>query len=120
MTSLSADFEQNYRQFLEQAVDTGFVWGLITGDETFVICESDDFEDSDVMPFWSDHALAEAQCTDDWQDCQVRAIELDDFIDNWLPGMQKDELLVGVNWTTELEGVEKEPLDLSLDLLETN
>ena len=42
---------------------------------------------------------------------------LDEFIDDWLPGMDEDKLLVGVNWNAEFEGDETEPLDL-LDELE--
>ena len=40
------------------------------------------------------------------------AIEMEEFLDDWLPGMHSDVLMVGVNWTADLEGQEMEPLDL--------
>ncbi|MDA9371956.1 DUF2750 domain-containing protein, partial [Porticoccaceae bacterium] len=43
------------------------------------------------------------------------AIELEEFLDDWLPGMHSDVLMVGVNWNAELAGREVEPLDLLED-----
>jgi hypothetical protein len=40
------------------------------------------------------------------------AIDLEEFLDDWLPGMHNDVLMVGVNWNADLEGQEMEPLDL--------
>jgi len=37
---------------------------------------------------------------------------MEEFLDDWLPGMHADVLMVGVNWTADLEGQEMEPLDL--------
>ncbi|WP_144391615.1 DUF2750 domain-containing protein [Pleionea sediminis] len=123
MDELTSDPEQNYQIFLEGAVDSGLVWALVTSEEEdgeFALCESEDKDNTDVMPFFSAQDFAQAVCHGEWANYQPRAIELDDFIDNWLPGMQKDGLLVGVNWTEDLEGLEQEPLELSLDLLETD
>jgi len=39
-------------------------------------------------------------------------ISLEELIDDWLPGMHGDLILVGVNWNEALEGTEIEPLDL--------
>jgi hypothetical protein len=127
MASLTNDHDQNYELFLEQAVDTGVVWGLTVdqgsnGEEDiqFAICNSADVEGIDVMPFWSSESFAKSAGRDEWSSYQALPIDLDDFIDNWLPGLQKDGFLVGVNWTEQLEGNEEQPLDLSLDLLETD
>ena len=38
--------------------------------------------------------------------------QVEEFLDDWLPGMHSDVLMVGVNWTPDLEGQEMEPLDL--------
>jgi hypothetical protein len=120
---LSNDFEQNYQLFLQDAIDTGVVWGIAVGEDDnleFALCSSADDEAVDVMPFWSREAFAKEACVDEWAIYQPHAIDVDDFIDNWLPGMQKDGLLAGVNWNRDLEGIEIEPLELSLDLLETD
>jgi hypothetical protein len=40
------------------------------------------------------------------------AIELEEFLEDWLTGMHEEVVLAGINWNEELEGVEIEPLDL--------
>lgn len=123
MANLSDNADENYEQFLEDAVDSGIVWAVVTEegeDGDFALCDSEEKPGTDVMPFFSQQKYVEAVCTGEWSGYAAQPIELDDFIDNWLPGMQKDGLLVGVNWNAELEGLEVEPLDLSLDLLETD
>lgn len=123
MQALSQDIEHNYQLFLNMSVDSGLVWALVTSDDDdaeFAMCESEEQPDKAVLIVFSNQEYAREVCTEDWSVYQPRAIDLDDFIDNWLPGMQKDGLLVGVNWTQDLIGAEVEPLDLSLDLLETD
>ncbi len=128
MSELTKDFDENYEIFLEDAIDSGVVWGIAvkskdTKEENaveFAVCGSEEMDGIDVMPFWSRKAFAQAVCLDEWADCEPQPVDVDDFIDNWLPGLQKDGLMVGINWTTDLEGTEIEPLELSLDLLETD
>ena len=68
------------------------------------------------MVFWSDRAYA-AQCArDEWATYQPTSIPLDRFLASWLPGMAKDHLLVGTNWSVHLIGLEVPPLEL-LDAL---
>ena len=71
-----------------------------------------DHDDIDVIPFWSSKPLAEALCSGDWGVYKPVAIDIEEFLDDWLPGMHGDVLLVGVNWDVDLEGMEIEPLDL--------
>jgi len=73
---------------------------------------STDHDDIDVIPFWSSQLLAEALCVGEWDVYKPLAIEMEEFLDDWLPGMHSDVLLVGVNWNVDLEGAEIEPLDL--------
>ena len=39
-------------------------------------------------------------------------------MNGWLPGMNQDELLVGVNWNAKLIGLEVEPSELLKELEE--
>ncbi|WMS88500.1 DUF2750 domain-containing protein [Pleionea litopenaei] len=123
MNKLSDDTELNYAQFLSEAVDTGIIWSLTTTDDDeseFVMVDSETDPQRGVMLFFSNIAFAEALCVEEWSECSPRAIDLDEFIDKWLPGMQGDGYLVGVNWNDALDGFEQEPLELSLELLETD
>lgn len=111
LASLSGDFDANFDLFIAEAIATGCVWAL-EAEEGFALCPSVDNEDLDVMPLWSQPEHAQAHCKDEWQTYQVVPISLEELLDDWLPGMHADLLLVGVNWNAELEGIEIEPLDL--------
>lgn len=108
---LTDDYEQNYLRFIADAVDHGCIWGL-EGPEGWALCSSEKYESTDVMPFWSQPEFARLHCQGEWQNYQVVPVSLEEFLDEWLPGMHEDVYLVGPNWTEGLEGIEVEPLDL--------
>jgi len=116
MTQLKSDLQKNYRTFIEGILDSGKVWAL-KSEEGWVFCESSEYEDADVIPFWSDEANAKVQCSEEWAANVPEAIELDHFIDAWLSGMDEDGVLAGPNWNAEMEGLEIEPGDLANKLL---
>ncbi len=108
---LSDDPSENLDRFVVEALAQGCVWGL-QGTDGWALCSSENHDDMDVMPFWSQEAFAAVHCKDDWQDYKPVAVELEEFLEDWLPGMHEDVVLLGVNWNAELEGDEIEPLDL--------
>jgi len=108
---LSEDLDENFDRFIVEALETGCVWVLQAG-EGYAVCGSETHEDMDVMPFWSQREFAEIHCKDDWASYQPLAVEIQEFLDEWLPGMHDDLILAGVNWNEELIGDEIEPLDL--------
>ena len=110
-TALTDDFEENLLRFMAEAIDHGCIWGL-EGPDGWAICASEKYETTDVMPFWSQPEFAQAHCKDEWEGYQVVPVSLEEFLDDWLPGMHEDVFLVGPNWTEDLEGLEVEPLDL--------
>lgn len=114
MSGLGDDLDENYHLFLHDAVATGCVWGL-EGPAGWALCDSESFPDSQVMPFWSQPEFAQSHCVDEWQVYKVVAVSTEEFLDEWLPGMHDDEIIVGVNWNAELAGQEVEPLDLLED-----
>lgn len=123
------DLDPVIQRFLEAIAETGVVWTL-QDDGGFALCQrgtvvdgdSDVLSDADddaklVMPFWSDAAIAEASAVDDWSDYQVIGVYFDDWLEHWLPGLEEDGLLVGVDWTAgDLIGVDMPPLELQADL----
>lgn len=117
-TSLSEDFDENYDRFIDEAMDTGCVWAL-EGEQGFALCQSMSNDEVDVMPLWSQPEYAQQHVTGEWHDYQVIPISLEELLDEWLPGMHEDVLLVGPNWTEDLQGDEVEPLDLLEDFEET-
>jgi hypothetical protein len=53
-----------------------------------------------AMPFWSKSSRAErvVGAVAAYRTFDVVGIPLADWLDSWLPGLQSDGLLVGVNW----------------------
>jgi len=115
MTKLSDDIQENHDLFVNRVRETGVVWGL-KADEDWAVCESNEYEDQLVFPFWSDEADASVHCADEWEAYSPASIALDDFAQSWLVGINEDEGLVGTNWDADLVGMEVEPLDLAEEL----
>ena len=112
---LGGDFEENYDCFIQDAIQTGCVWG-IESQEGFALCPSVDNDERDVMPLWSQPEYAQAHCKDEWENHKPVPISLEEFLDDWCPGMHEDTVLIGPNWNSDLEGDEVEPLDLVEDI----
>ena len=114
-TQLSEDFDENYDLFIAEAIETGCVWGLEC-DEGWALCPSVQSEEINVMPLWSQPEYAQSHCEQEWKSYKPVPVSLEELLDEWLPGMHEDLLLVGVNWNGNLEGPEVEPLDLTEDI----
>lgn len=114
---IQANFRDGYERFIDQANELEIVWNL-QSEDGFALCESSEFDDTQVMPFWSLEKEASAACVEDWKGYKPNPIRLDDFIDAWLHGLDEDGLYVGINWSAELEGAEVEPVIIIDDLLD--
>ena len=117
MLGLKKDSETRFNIFLDTVKSTKEIWGL-QSDDGWVICDSTEYEDTGVMPFWSHEAYAKHLAKEEWSHYKPTQIDIDSFIDNWLKGMNDDELLVGVNWNLNLIGKEIEPIELAKLLIE--
>jgi len=53
-----------------------------------------------AMPFWSKQSRAQrvVSAVPAYRGFDVVEIPVSDWLDSWLPGLQRDGLLVGVNW----------------------
>ncbi|MDP5254942.1 MULTISPECIES: DUF2750 domain-containing protein [unclassified Vibrio] len=105
MSTLTTDIEANLALFVKQALENQKVWGL-KNDEGWLACESTEFEDTEVMPFWSNQSDAQAHNVDEWSDFDVLEIPLDIFVEDWLITLDEDQVLIGPNWNDQLEGKE--------------
>lgn len=112
MDPLSDDLQENLDRLVVECLENGCIWGLQDQEGHWSVVSSMDNDSIDVIPFWSDQAMAQALCTGDWEVYKPVAIEMEEFLDDWLPGMHSDVLMTGVNWNEDLEGQEMEPLDL--------
>lgn len=73
------------------------VW-TVRDDDGFPAPEADGVR---VMPFWSTRNRAEQviEGVDAYYGFELVALSLDEWRTRWLPGLRRDGLLVGVNWS---------------------
>ena len=109
--------QQRHARFVQQAVAVGDIWGLKNAAGWCVgAWMNEGNEEHTVMPFWSDRASAKQCAKDDWSGYVPTVIPLQEFMEEWLPGLAEDGLFVGTNWDTDLAGVELEPMTLGEEL----
>ena len=107
-----------FQEFIAEARTHGQVWVLAHGEDLLVV-ESVDFEDTDVMPFWSSEAAAKLHCSEEWSEYKPEPIALDVFCEGWLKEMYEDGVLIGTNWDESLNGPEVEPREVLEALAQT-
>lgn len=108
--------ETNHKAFIKECVQSDVVWGLLV-DDNWAVSPSTEYEDAEVLLFWSTKDAAVNCATEDWSDYKPQSVKLTEFIAEWLPGMYDEGIAVGTNWTNDLEGVEIDPLSLALELV---
>jgi hypothetical protein len=83
--------------FYNEALNHGEVWG-IRDEAGFPAPVSDGRR---TMPFWSTESRAQRGIdkVDAYQAFDVVAVPLDEWRSRWLPGLHKDGIWVGLNWS---------------------
>ncbi|CAH0533825.1 hypothetical protein VST7929_01700 [Vibrio stylophorae] len=109
MSSSIDQFKAELENFVAQTRQTNLVWGLCLDEVEWLSVDSSEFENSEVMPFWSSEEAARAHCVEEWAEFEVTSIDLDLFTNEWMTTLSEDGVLVGLNWNDALEGAELEP-----------
>ena len=107
--------QDRFESFVERVIETGDVWAL-EHPEGWATAPSGEDETLSVIPFWCEESHAQACATDEWAEYIPAPIPMDAFLEHWLPGMDVDGMLAGVEWSVDLEGVEMPPLELQVVL----
>jgi len=90
--------------FLAEVKPTQTLWALQDkASEDWVVLDSPNFENTDVMPLWSSAELAQLHCIDEWSDYTPSAITLADWLEFWLEDLNEDNVIVGINWQDDDE-----------------
>jgi hypothetical protein len=117
MTDEVQELPVELTSFVAEAVERGAVWAL-QNEEGYAWCESEEEDGANALIFWSSPEAAIAVQQSEFTEYAPEELPLSQFLFGWLPGMNDDEVLVGVNWTPQLEGLEVEPDFLQELLLE--
>ncbi|MCF2856893.1 DUF2750 domain-containing protein [Pseudoalteromonas sp. SMS1] len=107
------ELESEVVNFVTEVKQSEQVWALGAEDGGFVIVESNQFEESDVLLLWADESAALAQCKDEWEEFKPIAISLDSLLDEWIEDLRDDNALIGINWNDDNVCVEIEPVSLA-------
>lgn len=102
----------NADAFVSEVLNSGLVWSVAdkNGFPT-----STNASGETGTPFWSSEARAKSIITTvpAYRNFQPEPIPLPAFIERWLPGLEKDGLYCGLNWSGErATGYDLSPADL--------
>ena len=101
---------ERHQRFVQRVVLSRVVWGLKDAEGwASTVSAADATRGREVIPFWSDRALASLCVKEAWAKHEPTEIPLDVFIQRWLPQMARESCLAGTNWSAQLAGHELEP-----------
>jgi hypothetical protein len=82
---LSADGKRRYEYFIHRVCDTRKVWGLF--DDGWASLGDGEKK---LIPLWPHQVFAERFKAADWSSYTPREIDLDVFLERWIPGMRAE------------------------------
>ena len=92
------------------------VYALIDADDEVAEIESPDYDRPTVV-FWSSPDQAQACAKGAFEDCDLEEITPEELLEDWLPGMDEDGALAGLDWDPKtMWGAEVEPTDLVAEI----
>ncbi|ADM39934.1 DUF2750 domain-containing protein [Bacillus spizizenii ATCC 6633 = JCM 2499] len=91
--TLKLDPEKRYRYFIKKVVDYEEVWSL-SNDKGWAISEDDN--GTIQLHFWPTEEHAKQCSIEKWKGTYPESISLEDFVENWLPGMLEDKVGISI------------------------
>lgn len=104
--------DERYDYFIRKIADFEQVWGL--NDNGWVLLGDDD--GNQILPLWPEREFAELCAVDQWKNCKPESIELNNFLEKWIPGMINDKTLINIFLTPDAKGSVVSPPTLESDL----
>ena len=111
--ALALSPKERYSYFVQLLVDEEEAWGL-RNDEGWVL--GSDPERGDILPLWPHSAFAEACAQGTWDDARPAEIPLDDLLEELLPLLEEDRIMVAVFPTPDGDSVLIAPEELGRDV----
>lgn len=90
-----------YKHFIKQVADTEIVWGLYKDGWALSCTENG----NKVFPLWPAQDYAELCANNEWADCKPSEIPLNEFLEDLLPNIKRNEVLLGIFYTPHDKGV---------------
>lgn len=106
-------------QFLSDVKPSQELWALQdSASEDWVVLDSPNFENTEVMPLWSTEKLAKEHCVEEWSDYAPAKISLAEWLEFWVEDLNEDGVIIGINWSGDDECTELELADFTQALAE--
>lgn len=102
-----------YSHFVRRVADWGEVWSVADDGGWRLL---GDVDAGELVPVWPAEAFVQALCIGEWAGCRPRAIAMDDWLEKWTPGLERDGRKVAVLPTPDGRGVAIEPARLAADI----
>ena len=108
--------ENRYEYFVRYCADFEEVWGLVVGEDNWVIFR--DPEGDEIFPLWPHHDLAEVCRFEEHEKMGAtpQPIDLESFIKNCIPDMVTDGVYFGIFYDRARVGLAVSGLTLKNDL----
>ena len=106
--------EKRYEYFIKKVADWQEIWSL--WNEGWVLMG--DSDEHETVPVWPHAIFAEASAVDDWLGYKPRRIGLADWMEKWIPGIERDRRMIAVFPTLEGQTTTVNPARLKHDLEE--
>jgi hypothetical protein len=104
-------------EFFNEVGATQMIWALQDKEsEGWVIVDSVQFEDTDVMLLWSTESLAQKSCTDEWASYVPTQISVADWLEFWVEDLSEDNIMVGLDWGNDEDCIELELGEFSQEI----
>ena len=105
--------DERYDYLLDTIVREEKVW-ILSSDKGMVMMSSDGEQ---CLPVWPHPDFASEWATGDWEDCSPDSVDLQSWLERWLPGMEADGVTLAVFPATDEETVVVDPREM-LELLQ--
>jgi hypothetical protein len=112
---LQLDAPKRYSYWVKKTADQQVVWSLWQQDGWAL---AGDDQGHELVPVWPHEKFAGLCSRDVWAGYLPKPVDLDIWIERWIPGMERDSRLVAVFPTPEDRGVIVEPAKVADDLRE--
>lgn len=106
---------ERYMHFIKKVADYEEIWSLWEAGGWAMA--SDDYG-RELVPVWPHPKYAEKCAQGNWQLSVPRSIELDAWMERWIPGIERDRRLIAVFPLANDKGVVVDPARLAADLNE--
>ncbi|WP_254507648.1 DUF2750 domain-containing protein [Anatilimnocola floriformis] len=109
---LAKDARGRYDYFVSKVADFETVWGLKLDKWVMVA----DGGGRPAAPFWPEEEFAKLCATDSFAGAVAASIPLDQFLERWLPGLERDGYLVAIFPKPNNQGTLRLPSQLRTDI----